>query len=49
MDGGGLDKLDREILCIIAQKFDGGPVGLNTLAVALGEEIDTMRRSTSRT
>ena len=38
----GLDKLDRDILCIIAEKFDGGPVGLDTLAVALGEEADTV-------
>jgi Holliday junction DNA helicase RuvB len=42
VDGEGLDKLDRDILCIIAQKFDGGPVGLDTLAVALGEEADTV-------
>ncbi len=43
MDGEGLDKLDRDILCTIAQKFDGGPVGLDTLAVALGEESDTLQ------
>jgi holliday junction DNA helicase RuvB len=42
VDGEGLDKLDRDILCTIAQKFDGGPVGLDTLAVALGEEADTV-------
>jgi Holliday junction DNA helicase RuvB len=42
VDGEGLDKLDRDILCAIAQKFDGGPVGLDTLAVALGEEADTI-------
>ncbi len=42
VDGEGLDKLDRDILCAIAQKFDGGPVGLDTLAVALGEEADTV-------
>jgi Holliday junction DNA helicase RuvB len=42
VDAEGLDKLDRDILCAIAQKFDGGPVGLDTLAVALGEEADTL-------
>jgi Holliday junction DNA helicase RuvB len=42
VDAEGLDKLDRDILCAIAQKFDGGPVGLDTLAVALGEEADTV-------
>lgn len=43
VDGEGLDRLDREILYTIAQKFDGGPVGVETLAVALGEEADTLR------
>jgi len=43
VDAEGLDKLDRDILCAIAQKFDGGPVGLDTLAVALGEESDTLQ------
>ncbi len=42
VDEEGLDKLDRDILHIIAEKFDGGPVGLDTLAVALGEEADTV-------
>ncbi len=42
VDAEGLDKLDRDILCTIAQKFDGGPVGLETLAVAMGEEADTL-------
>ncbi len=42
VDGEGLDKLDRDILHAIAVKFDGGPVGLDTLAVALGEEADTI-------
>ena len=42
VDAEGLDKLDRDILKIIAEKFDGGPVGLDTLAVALGEEADTV-------
>ncbi len=43
VDAEGLDRLDREILCTIAQKFDGGPVGVETLAVALGEEADTLQ------
>jgi Holliday junction DNA helicase RuvB len=38
----GLDRLDREILRTICVKFDGGPVGLSTLAVAVGEEQDTI-------
>ncbi len=42
VDGRGLDRLDREILRAICVKFDGGPVGLSTLAVAVGEEQDTI-------
>ena len=42
VDHEGLDKLDRDILLTIVQKFDGGPVGLDTLAVALCEESDTL-------
>jgi holliday junction DNA helicase RuvB len=42
VDGEGLDKLDRDLLLTICRKFDGGPVGLDTLAVALGEEADTL-------
>ncbi len=38
----GLDRLDREILRAICVKFAGGPVGLSTLAVAVGEERDTI-------
>jgi Holliday junction DNA helicase RuvB len=38
----GLDRLDREILRTICQKFEGGPVGLSTLAVAVSEESDTI-------
>ncbi len=38
----GLDRLDREILRTICEKFDGGPIGLSTLAVAVGEEQDTI-------
>ena len=42
VDERGLDRLDREILRAICVKFDGGPVGLSTLAVAVGEEQDTI-------
>jgi holliday junction DNA helicase RuvB len=42
VDERGLDRLDREILRTICAKFDGGPVGLSTLAVAVGEEPDTI-------
>jgi Holliday junction DNA helicase RuvB len=42
VDERGLDRLDREILHAICVKFDGGPVGLSTLAVAVGEEQDTI-------
>jgi Holliday junction DNA helicase RuvB len=42
VDERGLDRLDREILHTICAKFDGGPVGLSTLAVAVGEEQDTI-------
>jgi holliday junction DNA helicase RuvB len=38
----GLDRLDREILSAICAKFGGGPVGLSTLAAAVGEEQDTI-------
>ena len=42
VDHAGLDRLDREILRTICEKFAGGPVGLSTLAVAVGEEQDTI-------
>ena len=42
VDAAGLDRLDREILRAICEKFGGGPVGLSTLAVAVGEEPDTI-------
>jgi holliday junction DNA helicase RuvB len=38
----GLDRLDRDILGAICEKFGGGPVGLSTLAVTVGEEQDTI-------
>ena len=42
VDAAGLDRLDREILRAICEKFGGGPVGLSTLAVAVSEESDTL-------
>lgn len=42
IDDLGLDQTDRKILRTIIEKFNGGPVGLNTLAAATGEEINTI-------
>jgi len=42
VDEQGLERMDRELLEAVAYKFGGGPVGLSTLAVALGEETDTI-------
>ena len=42
VDRVGLDRLDRELLRTICTRFSGGPVGLSTLAVAVGEEADTV-------
>lgn len=42
IDAEGLDNLDRRILSVIAEKFGGGPVGIETLAVAVSEEADTL-------
>jgi holliday junction DNA helicase RuvB len=42
VDAEGLERADRELLAAIADRFGGGPVGLSTLAVALGEESDTI-------
>ncbi len=42
IDSFGLDRLDRKILETIAEKFKGGPVGLNTLATVLKEDVDTI-------
>jgi Holliday junction DNA helicase RuvB len=42
VDAEGLDRLDREILRAICEKFAGGPVGLSTLAVVVSEEEDTL-------
>ncbi len=42
IDDLGLDEVDRRLLLTIAHKFNGGPVGLNTLAAASGEEAQTI-------
>ncbi len=42
VDQDGLDQSDREILLTIMDKFDGGPVGLETLAAAIGEDSGTI-------
>ena len=42
IDGLGLDRLDRRVLSQLCRHFAGGPVGLSTLAVAVGEEADTI-------
>jgi holliday junction DNA helicase RuvB len=42
VDDRGLERTDRDLLEAVALKFGGGPVGLSTLAVALGEEPDTI-------
>ena len=42
IDQHGLDEMDKRILGAIANVYDGGPVGINTLAVAVGEESDTL-------
>ncbi|HEY0259790.1 MAG TPA: Holliday junction branch migration DNA helicase RuvB [Lacisediminihabitans sp.] len=42
VDALGLDRLDRAVMEIILTRFDGGPVGLGTLAVSVGEEAETI-------
>ena len=42
VDEAGLERTDRDLLAAVAHKFGGGPVGLSTLAVSLGEEPDTI-------
>jgi holliday junction DNA helicase RuvB len=42
VDDLGLDDMDREILRAVVEKFSGGPVGLSSLAVAVGEEAQTL-------
>ena len=42
IDGAGLDEMDRRILETIIGKFSGGPVGIETIAIAVNEEVDTI-------
>lgn len=42
VDKNGLDEMDRRILKLILEKYDGGPVGIETLSAALGEEAETL-------
>jgi Holliday junction DNA helicase RuvB len=42
VDAVGLERFDRELLRCVVERFSGGPVGLSTLAVALGEESETI-------
>jgi holliday junction DNA helicase RuvB len=42
VDGSGLDVMDRKLLQTVLSKFDGGPVGVDNLAAAIGEERDTI-------
>ncbi|NIP72884.1 MAG: Holliday junction branch migration DNA helicase RuvB [Gammaproteobacteria bacterium] len=42
VDGNGFDQMDCRLLLTIIEKFDGGPVGLDSLAAAIGEERDTI-------
>lgn len=42
VDERGLDRVDRNLLLCMIEKFDGGPVGLDTMAAATGEEADTI-------
>ena len=42
VDGSGFDMMDRKLLLTIIEKFDGGPVGIDSIAAALGEVKDTI-------
>ena len=42
IDAKGLDETDKEILITIIEKFNGGPVGIDSLATAIGEEVSTI-------
>ena len=42
VDEQGLDRLDRAVLTALIDRFNGGPVGLSTLAIAVGEESETV-------
>jgi len=42
IDDAGLDELDRRILSVISDDFEGGPVGVKTIAISVGEEVRTI-------
>jgi Holliday junction DNA helicase RuvB len=42
VDKHGLDEMDNKILKIIIEKFNGGPVGMTTIATAVGEQAETL-------
>jgi Holliday junction DNA helicase RuvB len=42
VDGRGLDDMDRRVLSTIIEKYQGGPVGLSTIAASISEEPDTI-------
>ena len=42
VDSAGLDKMDRRILTTLVERFNGGPVGIESLAAAIGEDRDTL-------
>ena len=42
IDDLGLDDMDKRIITLIAENYNGGPVGINTIAAAIGEEADTI-------
>ena len=42
VDGRGLDKVDRALLSAVCERFGGGPVGLSTLAISVGEQTETV-------
>ncbi|MBA3606312.1 MAG: Holliday junction branch migration DNA helicase RuvB, partial [Acidimicrobiia bacterium] len=42
VDDRGLDKLDRAVLGALCEQFNGGPVGLSTLAISVGEQPETV-------
>src|SRR5699024_11689877 len=48
IDKYGLDEIDNKILCTIIDKFKGGPVGLTTIATALGEDAGKIGRASCR-
>ena len=42
IDAAGLDEMDKRMLRVIAENYSGGPVGMSTIAVAVGEESETL-------